>query len=32
MDDYNDFYKVYEVEIEDWCHYWSPNYFFITQG
>jgi hypothetical protein len=32
MDDYHEFYQVHEVKIENWCQYWSPNYFFTIEG
>jgi len=32
MDDYHESYDVHDVEIEDWCAYWSPHYFSITMG
>jgi hypothetical protein len=32
MDDYHEFCDAHEVDIEEWCQYWSPNYFSITKG
>jgi len=32
MDDYHEFCDAHEANIEEWCRYWSPNYFSITKG
>ncbi len=29
-DDYHELWRVYEIQIEEWRLYWSPNYVSIT--
>jgi hypothetical protein len=31
MDDYHEFCDAHEIDIEEWCRYWLPNYFSITK-
>jgi hypothetical protein len=31
MDDYHEFRRAHEIQIEEWQLYWSPNYVFIIR-
>jgi len=32
MNDYYEFCDAHDVDIKEWCKYWSPNYFSITKS